>query len=389
MGRFGRQMFGSATLMAAFALATLVAGCGGGEAEKPAETAPVQETILTLGDRDVAVAENVRMEAGVPISGTLDPSESADVKAQVPGTINGIRVDAGNNVSRGQVLASIEAEGIRSQVSSAKAGIAAAEANLALAQQRAQSMKALFETGAVAKIEYDNAVTAVEAVRAQVVAMRAQATGATEQAGRATVNSPLGGTVSVRMVNNGEAVNPGQTLFKVVNASSLEVSGQIPADQRENIRVGQPVSLTLSADPDRPVRGSIARIEPVADLQTRQVRVHVRVDNPGGAIVAGQFVNGTILSEGAVATLAVPQAAVRKKGDTTFVLVVANGAITERVVTVGARDEVKGIVAIQSGLQPNEKVIIAPTVQVESGTKVRLSGDAPTNAKADTAARSK
>ncbi len=374
MQRFGMQYFKGPALAVALTLAVTAAGCGGGS-EKP-ETAAQEEKILTLGERDVAVAENIRLEAGVPVSGTLEPSETADVKAQISGTITGIRADAGSPVSRGQVLGTIEAEGIRSQATSAQAGIQAAEANLALARQRMESMRTLFETGAVAKIEYDNTRAAVEAAQAQVVAARAQATGAREQVGRATVNSPLGGTISKRNVNGGEAVNPGQVLFTVVNASTLELAGKIPASERGNIRVGQPVAITLSADPSRPVRGTIARIEPVADLQTRQVGIYVQVSNPGGDIVAGQFVNGTILTEGVVSATVVPKAAVRRRGDTAYVLVVNNETIQERIIRAGRTDEVKGVIEVVSGVNTGENVIIAPATAIQTGMKVRLAGNA-------------
>lgn len=373
MQRFGMQSFKGPALAVALTLAVTAAGCGGGS-EKP-ETAAQAPTVLTLGERDVAVAENIRLEAGVPVSGTLEPSETADVKAQISGTITGIRADAGSPVSRGQVLGVIEAEGIRSQATSAQAGIQAAEANLALARQRMESMRTLFETGAVAKIEYDNTRAAVEAAQAQVVAARAQATGAREQVGRATVNSPLGGTISKRNVNGGEAVNPGQVLFTVVNASTLELAGKIPASERGNIRVGQPVAITLSADPARPVRGTIARIEPVADLQTRQVGIYVQVSNPGGDIVAGQFVNGTILTEGVISATVVPKAAVRRRGDTAYVLVVNNGTIQERIIRAGRTDEVKGVTEVVSGVNTGENVIIAPSTTIEPGMKVRLAGE--------------
>jgi multidrug efflux pump subunit AcrA (membrane-fusion protein) len=113
----------------------------------------------------------------------------------------------------------------------------------------------------------------------------------------------------------------------------------------------------------------------VADNQTRQVGVYVQVVNPNGAIVAGQFANGTILTEGVKVETVVPIAAVRKNGEKTFALVVVNGTIAERAITVGLRDEAKGVVAIASGINPGERVITAPTMQVTPGTQVRLAGE--------------
>ena len=102
------------------------------------------------------------------------------------------------------------------------------------------------------------------------------------------------------MVSEGEAVNPGQALFTVVNTDYLELAGQVPVNQAARVRAGQPVEFSLAAYPGRVFRGEVARVEPTADPATRQVGVYVRLPNRDRALVGGLFATGRILTGGAV-----------------------------------------------------------------------------------------
>jgi len=112
----------------------------------------------------------------------------------------------------------------------------------------------------------------------------------------------------------------------------------------------------------------------MANPQTRQVGVYVRMKNPGG-IVGGQFATGRIVGQSALEATVVPQAAIRGAGADTHVLVIQNGRVAKRPVTTGATDAANGMVAITNGLQPGEMVIVATTAIAE-GARVQI-GSAP------------
>jgi len=358
-------------------LALGVAACGGAEdgAATAAESPAVAEVVL--GAQDVATAERSRIGSAVSLTGSLEPYQVVEVRAQVPGQVSNLRVDRGQAVARGQVMAEIEAEGIRSQAAGAQAGVAAAEAQLALARRQLESARTLFDAGAMSEIDFRGAQTQFEAAQAQLAAARAQAAGAGEQARRATVTAPIAGEVSNRQVSAGEAVNVGQALFTVVNTEILELAGQVPVNQAAVMRVGQPVEFSLAAYPGRTFRGEVARVEPTADPTTRQVGVYVRLPNPGRQLVGGQFATGRILSGGEAEAVVVPLTALRQQGAETFVWTVEEGVVAKRPVTVGERDEARGVVAITGGLEAGQRVVVAPGAIAE-GTRVRVgAGSAP------------
>ena len=349
-----------------------------------AEVEEVEENIVTLGERDVAIVTEGVLEEGIVVTGTLEPYLRVDVKAQVPGTLQNVRVEEGQAVRQGSVMATIDAEGIRSQAASAQAAVAAAEANLALARRQLESAKTLYDAGAMSAIAYEQAQTAYESAEAQLAAAKSQAAGASEQANRTTVSAPINGVVSKRSVEAGEAVNMGQSLFMVVNTDMLELAGQVPVTAARFVKVGQTVVFTLDAYPGQTFRGTVSRIEPTADPQSRQVGVYLRMPNPGREIVGGLFATGRIVSSEVPNSPLVPSSAVHEEGGSTYVLVVENDRLVKKAVTVSARDNARGLVAVTSGVQPGELVLIAPGNVVTEGTKIRLSSALVATASSDT-----
>ncbi|MEP0547567.1 MAG: efflux RND transporter periplasmic adaptor subunit [Rhodothermales bacterium] len=363
----------AALALAAIAFAVVpFTGCGG--SDEPAEMA-AESRELVLVSSDVAAVERGAISAGVSLTGSLDPYRVVEVKAQVSGTIGSVRAQEGDRVGDGAVLATITAEGIRSQAASARAGVAAAEAQVALARRQYESAQTLYEAGAMSQIEFQSNETQLEAAQAQLEAAQAQATGAGEQASRTVVNSPISGAVSDKVVELGEAVTPGQTLFTVVNTSALELEGQVGVDQAAQISVGDPVEFRIDAYPGQTFRGTVSRIQPTADPATRQVGVFLRLDNPGN-LVGGLFATGTVVSETLEEELLVPATALREADGVSYVLTVEGGVIRRRQVAVVARDPARGVVAVSGDLAAGETVIVAPTTDTVAGARVRTSGTA-------------
>lgn len=358
------------------AFLVLVTACGGDkEASAADSTAAAAAAAIVLAPQDLATAEVTAVGSGLIITGNLDPSEVVELRAQVPGVVSGVRVDRGTPVRRGAVLAVIEASGIQSQAASAQAQVDAAEAQLSVAQQRLEGSRRLYESGAISSIEYRMAQASTDAARAQVAIARANAAGAIESADRATITSPLTGIVSARFVSGGEAVNPGAPLFTVVDATELELAGRIGVQDAVRVRAGQPVEFALDAMPGRAFRGHVARVDPTADPGTRQVGVYVRLANPGNRIVGGQYARGRIETGSTGTGIMIPESALTSRSGNealVFVLAGIGTRVVRRSVTVGARDEATGRIAILAGLQAGERVLLNPTSDIVDGTRVTL-----------------
>lgn len=364
----------SIVLLAVLSLAT--SGCTRSDTSR-ADSA--RAATVVLSPQDIATAQTGTIGSTVTLSGNLDPAQVVELKAQVAGTVTGVRVDRGTRVSRGTVMATIEAQGVRSQAAGAQAQVAAARAQLAVAQQRLEGSKRLFDAGAISGIEYRTAQANVDAAQAQLAAARAQAAGADESAARATIAAPISGVVSARAVSGGEPVSVGASLFTIVDASELELGGQVGVEEVARVHVGQPVTFNLDVYPNETFRGRVARVDPTADPGTRQVGVFVRMSNPGNRIVGGQFARGSIETGEAATAIIIPEAAVTNRtptGGQVFVIAAEN-RIAKRTVTLGQREQSSGRVVVTSGLQAGERVVLNPSSDIVDGALVSLTEAAP------------
>ncbi|HSJ08876.1 MAG TPA: efflux RND transporter periplasmic adaptor subunit [Longimicrobiales bacterium] len=346
--------------------------CGG--ADDTQEDATTSPQALLLQPADIAVVEASSLAGGIVLSGTLLPERTVELRAQVPGVVTRLAVDRGDAVGAGQLVAVIEAEGIRSAAAGAQAMVSAAQANVALARQRYESSRRLYERGAISQIDLQTAEAAYEAAQGQLAAARAQSSSASESARRATVTSPIAGVVSDRMISQGEAVNPGQALVTIVNTTALELAGQVPVQAAARVARGQKVEFTLDAYPGQSFEGTVSRVDPTADPATRQVGVYLRLPNPNRRIVGGVFATGRVLSDVATSVLVVPESAVRTEGTDTFVWLIVENRLTRRPVVIGARDMSTGMLEVVSGLAAGDRVLNAPGT-VQEGAPVRFSND--------------
>ena len=381
LGAFGRRSAGGTLAVALLALAT---ACNGASEAATADNDSTAAA-MTLGPRDVAVARTIELGSSVTVRGSLEPAQTVAVKSQVAGTVRNLRVDRGSVVRRGQVLATIEAAGVQSQAAGARAQVAAADAALALARQRLEGGRKLREAGAISEIDFRTAEANYEAAQAQVAAARAQAATAGETARRATVTAPLTGSVSARFVEEGEAVGSSDDLLTVVDTRVLELSGQVGIEEAQRVRVGQPVVFTLDASPNQELRGRVARVDPRADAGTRQVGVYVQLTNSDQRIIAGQFARGRVITGTASRAIAVPATAVRDTGSAAHVFVIENGRLANRQVSLGARDESQGLVAVASGVREGERVLAAPAPGTTEGMLVTVVADTSARAQPATA----
>jgi membrane fusion protein, multidrug efflux system len=352
------------------------AACNGASEAATARGDSATASAVTLGPQDVAVARTLELGSGVTLRGSLEPAQTVTVRSQVAGTVRNLHVDRGSNVRRGQVLAVIEAAGVQSQATGARAQVAAAEAAVALARQRLEGARKLRDAGAISQIDFRSAEASFEAAQAQLAAAQAQAATAGEAAARATVTAPLTGSVSTRQVEEGEAVASNDELLTIVDTRVLELAGQVGIEDAQRVRVGQTVVFTLDASPGEQYTGRVTRVDPRADPGTRQVGVYIQLPNPDGRIIAGQFGRGRVLTGTAARGIAIPEAAVRDTGTATHVFVVDNGRLTKRQVSLGVRDESRGLVAVTSGLRDGDRVLASPAPGTAEGTAVTVVADA-------------
>ena len=334
-----------------------VAGCGKGEAAgQPADS--VRTAIL--GPNDVTRAARRDLIAGVPVSGTLQPSLEVRIASPIPEVVDQVLVKEGQAVQRGQVLARFRTSAVEPAALSAEAQRRKAEADYA-------RMQNLYKEGAVSEQDVESAEVALRAAQAGEASAK-------KRLDESTVRAPASGVISKRAVDSGDRVKDGDLLFVLVNTRELEFEATVPSEFVSRVRVGAPVTLSVSGL-DSGLTGRVARVNATVDEATRQVKVYLTVANHDARLVGGLFATGRIVLQQVTNAVAVPAAALHTDANgKSYVLVIEGGRIARRDVAAGATDEQASLVEIKNGLQGGETVIVGPANGLEPGDPASIAG---------------
>jgi RND family efflux transporter MFP subunit len=355
------------TAALAFVLVAL-AGCKGADTGKAATTPPA----MLVGPENIAVVKGEQLRSGPAISGTLQPEEQANVRAEVGGTVLQTYAEAGQHVSRGQTLARIDDATLREAELSAQAAATTAQNTVDLNTRQVDRNTALLKAGAIAERELETSQNQLSAAQAQLANAKSMLANAQKQLSKATIVAPFSGIVSARQVSAGDVLQTGGALYVVVNPATMRLEASVPADQLSSVRLGAPVDFSVNGYPNRAFTGKIANINPVADPATRQVRIIVSLPNENGVLVGGLFADGHVASEVRRAPV-VPIAAVDERGLKPYVMQIKSGVVKKTDVELGIRDAATETVEIKSGVQPGDTILLGAARGISENTPVKVS----------------
>jgi len=360
-----RTSLTSRFIPAAAAVALLV---GLGCADHTAELAEVDREPVTV---HVTEVESLAASRVVDVRGVVRPARSAAISSRVTGPVTGVQASAGDRVAAGAALLHIQPEAIEGQVAQAEGALAQARAALALAERNYSRYQALHTDGAASDLELDMARMEYEQARGAV----RQAEGATQSAAsvadEAVVRAPFDARVVERLVEVGDLATPGRPLVQVESLSGREIWLTVRESDIGLVEPSGRVPVRIDARPELGVlEGTVAEIVPAADPGTHTFTVRVDlgdVDLPTGLSGRAELRGEEILR------LAVPAAAVHRRGGLELVVVRADdGTARTRAVTTGRALE-GGRVEILSGLEAGLTVAIDAPGPVADGTPLEVS----------------
>lgn len=376
----------SLLLAAAFAAGSLaVAGCDSGSRASAAAAPPPAGPVSV----DTVRVVSRRLDMTISLPGELAPWEEVRMFPRVSGFVQWIGVDRGSRVKKGQLLAALTAPEIVAQKSEAQARLLsaenqriAAEAQMAADESTWKRLKVAAATpGAVSDEELDTAEKTAQADRARVVALRnsadaARATlrSALEMEGYLRIIAPFDGVITKRNVHPGALVGPATgsgtqpSMLRIEDVSRLRLVVAVPEAYVAGIEQGAKVSFTVPAFPGRTFTGSVARLADSIDVSTRTMPVELDVSNPGLELASGMYpqVSWPVRRPGP--TLFVPQSAVARNAEQTYLLRVRNGKTEQVNVRTGA--SMADLTEIFGDVQAGDEVVLHPSDDLQGGTEV-------------------
>ena len=332
--------------------------------------------------------------------GSLFAFDEVAVSSEIEGRVDRVFVDLGDRVSAGQALvqvSSIELGLARDQqqaslqATRAKLGMSdgaedvpdptkAAEAqraaaDLSDAESKYKRAKSLFDDGLVpkgtldeaeakfhsARAAYDIALQTVENLRAELRQRKATYALAQKKLGDTVIRAPFPGQVKERSVVSGQYLRVQTPVMVIVRVDPLRVRLKIPERVAGWVSIGQTVNVEVEAFPGKIFTGTVARMSPSVETQTRTLEVEALLKNSDGTLKPGFFAKATIASSQVDSALMVPEAAVRYVFGVYKIFTVKDNKLHEQEVKLGERSG--DSVEIVEGLSAKDSVAIAPEGQ--------------------------
>ena len=407
------------SLVGLLASVTLFAiSCGGSKANVRTDAAtPAVPAAVEVTTAPAILRELPRF---FEATGSLAGDQQTDVAPSIAGKVTAIGVDLGSYVKRGQMIVRLDdvdsklrVEQAQAQLEQAKAALRQAEEKIGLrpgqnfdvnripevanarvafelAEKNLRRAEKLIESGDVSRANYDEQkarrdqlkevyeaalslgrqnFAAVATARANVENAQSQVGLARRSLSYALVFSPIDGYVAERTADLGEYVSPTSKVATVVRINPLRIRIDIPEQAIPEVRVGQSVSVTTSAWPDKNFSGRIARISPNVTPSSRTLTVEAEVENSSGILKPGQFASVRILQQRVEPAVLVPMRAVRTESGVSRVFVIKDGHAQQRLVQLGQSES--DLVEVKGGVAADEQVATSNVDQLSDGVAVR------------------
>lgn len=319
-------------------------------------------TVSTAQPQRTAVP--VRLAA----NGNVAAWQEASIGAESNGLrLTDVRVNVGDVVKAGQVLATFSAETVQADVAQVRASLLEAQANAAEAAANADRARALQATGALSQQQIQQFTTAEKTAQARVEAAQATLNAQQLRLKYTQVVAPDSGVISARTATVGAVVGAGTELFRMVRKGRLEWRAEVTSTELRRIAPGAKVSVTAASGAT--AEGTVRMVAPTVDPQTRNALVYV--DLPANAdFRAGMFARGEF-ALGNSDALTVPQEALVVRDGFSYVFVVGpEQRVQQRKVQAGRR--VADRVEVLTGLDANASVAVRGAGFLNDGDLVRV-----------------
>ena len=364
--------------IALFLVALLLAGCkgkspqqqnsGSETQETPSQDAKSPDNLLRIEPemlRDLRITTSkVEQRAsgdGVNLLGEVTVNEEAysQIGAPLPARVVDIRVSPGQQIAKGQALATLQS----TELGKARSEGISAQAKLQLARQTLERKRRLAGEHIVAQRDVQEAEASVASAEADVRASRAtlHALGAGDESSDSSeliLRSPIAGTVIDRTALRGQLADPAQPLFKIADLHTLWLT--VHAFERDAVRLqsGKTAKVTLPALPGRTFSAKVTLVGKQVDPVSRTVPIRIEIANADGILRPGMSATARVpFGEAAQQVITVPAASVQRIENDWYVFI-PKSQDTFELRQVGRGRDLEGEIEIVKGLRQGEIVVV-------------------------------
>jgi membrane fusion protein (multidrug efflux system) len=357
--------------------AVVLAGCGSGKQQQPPAPPTPQVGFVTVSPQSVTLSTELAARTAA--------YETSEIRPQVNGLITARLFQEGDEVRAGQPLYRIDPQPYQAQVASARAALARAKAAIASNDALARRYGELVKINAIARQDYENAITTAQQARADVAAQEAALRTATIDLGRTTVKAPISGRIGRSAVTTGGLVTASQTtalstiqrldpIYVDITQSSvdqLRLRKQLLAGNLSRGANAARIRLKLEDGTLYPVEGVVKFADVTVDPATGSQTIRAQFSNPNRLLLPGMYVTAQFVEGTQANALLVPQRAVSRdeKGNAVVMVVGPGNKLLPKTLT--APRTIGDNWLVTAGLAAGDRVIVEGAQNLQPGTPVK------------------
>ena len=312
-------------------------------------------------------------EANLSLPGEVRARHESPLAFRVGGKITECKVNLGDTVHRGQILAKLEPNDYQLATQSGAAGVAEAHSARTLAEAELVRYRNLHEKGFVSAAVLDQKQAAADAARARADAMQSAHSEQSRQLEYTSLSAENDGAVSAYDCNVGQVVNVGQPILRLAQSAEKEILIHLPETELQHFRSAANFTVNLNALPDKSYQGSLRELAAAADPATRTYAARIAVKNADAAMQLGMSATVIVQPAGNQATqvMRLPLVAVVSRDSHPSVWKVDSaGSVHAAAISIAG---VEGnAVRIAAGLNSGDVVVTAGANLLREGEKVKL-----------------
>ena len=371
-----RRVVRRAKLVTVVVLVLLVVGAGRTVMSRMATTRSLEADTVEQAKTYVSTATPTANAAGqtLALPGTLQGYVQAPISARASGYLKRWYKDIGSRVSKGELLAEIDAPELDQQLSQAVAARQQTASSLALAKSTMDRWEALRKKDAVSQQELDEKRSGEVQARANLAAADANVERLRQMSGFKRVVAPFSGVITRRNVDVGDLIDAGggsgRTLFVLAQTDPLRVYVNVPQSSAQLVKTGQQVTVTQAELLGRTFRGEVARTAGAIDTSTRTMQIEVTLPNRDGALMPGAYVE-VLLPLRATEAMTIPTNALMIRGEGVRVAIVdGQNRIHLRPIKVGRNYGES--VEVLDGVSATDRLVLNPSDSLAEGDQVAV-----------------
>ena len=290
------------------------------------------------------------------IIGVVKPYDEATLSSEEGGLITFLRVDKGDLVRRGQVIARLKKD---VDYASYQQSLAQYE----LARINFERMESLYLDDVTTEAEYTNAKLNLEIAEKTVDVYE-------RRLSKGYVRSPINGVVDAKYMFKGEVSAPGSPIVKIVDVSRVKVSAGIPERYINDVSKESKVKITFDILPGKEYNGIVNYVSPTLSKVNRTFDIEVVLDNPDRKLKPEMSANVQVTRFSVDNAIILSQDLVVDFGEEKYVFVLENDIAKKRIITIGGRNG--NNILIESGLNLGDKLIYEGYQSLVDGDKVKV-----------------